>query len=134
LGFGWVGVAAEEFFGVVGVVDFGWFVPRKREVPPAVGPGQAAGVGDGGLVVTVSGEAVVGRAGEEQGVGVGGAAGGPVRAVVDLAVVAGLNAIRTRAAAVAGVADDALVGGGDAVLAAQIEGSFAVINCRLWPY
>ena len=80
---------------MVGVVDFGWSC--------AVGPGQAAGVGDGGLVVTVSGEAVVGRAGEEQGIGVGGAAGGPVRAVVDLAVVAGLNAIRTRAAAVAGV-------------------------------
>ena len=80
MGVGWVGVAAEKFFGVVGVVDFGWFVP--------VGPGQAAGVGDGGLVVAVGDQAVVGGAGEEQGVGVGGAAGGPVRAVVDLAVIA----------------------------------------------
>jgi hypothetical protein len=67
---GWVGVAAEEFFGVVGVVDFGLLCP--------FGPGQAAGVG------------------------VDGAAGGLVRAVVDLRVVARLTAIRTGAAAVAG--------------------------------
>jgi hypothetical protein len=66
-------------------------------------------------------------AGEEQGVGVGGAAGGPVRAVVDLIVVAGFWTVRACAAAVAGVADDALIGGGDAVLAAQVEGSFVVV-------
>ena len=66
-------------------------------------------------------------AGEEQGVGVGGAAGGPVRAVVDLIVVAGFWTVRACAAAVAGVADDALVGGGDAVLAAQVDRSFAVV-------
>jgi hypothetical protein len=80
LGVGWVGFAAEEFFGVVGVVDFGWSC--------AVGQGRAAGVGDGGLLVAVGDQAVIGGAGEEQGVGVGGAAAGPVRAVVDLAVVA----------------------------------------------
>jgi hypothetical protein len=78
---GWVGVAVQEFFGVVGVVDFGWL--------GAVGPGEAAGVGDGGVVVAVADRFVIGSAGEEQGVGVGGAAGGPVGAVVDLAVVAG---------------------------------------------
>ena len=33
---GWVGVAVQEFFGVVGVVDVGWL--------GAVGPGQPAGV------------------------------------------------------------------------------------------
>ena len=98
---------------MVGVADFGWAC--------AVGPGQAAGVGGGNLVVTVAGQAVVGRAGEEQLVGVGGAAGGPVRAVVGIRVAAGLTAIRTGAAAVAAVADDALVGGGGAVLAAQVE-------------
>ncbi|MDT5236204.1 MAG: hypothetical protein QOF47_2191 [Mycobacterium sp.] len=65
---------------MVGVVDFGWF--------GSVGPGQAAGVGDGGLLVAVGGEAVVGGAGEEHCVRVGGAACGPVRAVVDLAVIA----------------------------------------------
>jgi hypothetical protein len=53
---------------VVGVVDFGWL--------GAVGPGQAAGVGDGGLVVAVGDQAVVGGAGEEQAVGVGGPARG----------------------------------------------------------
>jgi hypothetical protein len=59
----WVGVAVEEFFGVVGVVDLGWC--------GAVGPGQSAGVGDAGLVVTLGDECVVGAAGEEQAVGVG---------------------------------------------------------------
>jgi hypothetical protein len=54
---------------VVGVVDFGWSY--------AVGPGQAAGVGDGGLLVALDDQAVIGRAGEEQLVGIGGAAGGP---------------------------------------------------------
>jgi len=52
---------------VVGVVDFGWF--------GSVGPGQAAGVGDGGLLVAVGGEAVVGGAGEEQCVGINRAVG-----------------------------------------------------------
>jgi hypothetical protein len=67
---------------VVGVVDFGWC--------GGVGPGEAAGVGDGGVVVAVGDALVVGAAGEEQGVGVGSAAGGPVWAVVDLAVIARL--------------------------------------------
>jgi hypothetical protein len=47
---------------VVRVVDFGWFVPRKREVPPAEGPGQAAAVGDGGVIVAVGDALVVGPA------------------------------------------------------------------------
>jgi hypothetical protein len=91
---GWVGVAVEEFFGVVGVVDVGWC--------GAVGPGQAAVVGEAGVVVAVGDAFVVGAAGEEQFVGVAGAVGCPVRAVVDLAVVAGLEAVRAGAAAVAG--------------------------------
>jgi hypothetical protein len=64
---GWVGVAAQEFFGVMGVIDVGWC--------GAVGPREAAGVGDGGLAVAVGEEFVVGRAGEEEFVGVGGAVG-----------------------------------------------------------
>ena len=57
--------------GVVGVVDFGWCC--------AVGPGQAAGVGDGGLVVAVGDRRLsVGGTGEEQCVGVRGATVGPV--------------------------------------------------------
>jgi hypothetical protein len=63
----WVGVAVEEFFGVMGMVDLRWC--------GGVGPGQAAGVGDGGLAVAVGEEFVVGRAGEEEFVGVGGAVG-----------------------------------------------------------
>ena len=69
----------EEFFGVVGVVDFGWC--------GAVGPGQPAG--DGGLVVAVGDVFVVGGAGEEQLVGIGGAVRCPVRAVVHFAVISG---------------------------------------------
>jgi hypothetical protein len=48
----WVGVAVEEFFGVMGMVDLRWC--------GGVGPGQAAGVGDGGLAVAVGEEFVVG--------------------------------------------------------------------------
>jgi hypothetical protein len=52
---------------VVGVVDFGWSC--------AVGPGEAAAVGDGGFVVAVGGQTVIWPAGEEQLVGVSGAVG-----------------------------------------------------------
>ena len=104
---------------MVGVVDFGG--------SGAVGPGESAGVGDCGVPSAVGDLGVVGSAGEVQHVGVGGAAGGPVQGVVDLAVVAGLKAIWARAAAVAGVADDALVGGGDPFLAAQIDRAVAVV-------
>jgi len=93
---GWVGVAVEEFFGVVGVVDVGWC--------GAVGPGQAPGVGDAGVAVAVGDAFAVGATGEEQAIGVGGAVGCPVRAVVDLAVVVGFEAVRAGAAAVASVA------------------------------
>ncbi len=51
---------------MVGVVDFGWL--------GAVGPRQAAGVGDGGFVVAVADPFVIGPAGEEQGVGIDGPA------------------------------------------------------------
>ena len=64
---------------------------------------------------------VVGSAGEEQCVSVGAAAWMPVRAVVHLAVIARCQAVRSGAAAVTGVADDPLIGGGDALLAAQVE-------------
>ena len=74
---------------MVSMVDVGWCVPRKREVPPAVGPGQAPCVGDGGLVVAVGDVFVVGGAGEEQAVGIGGAVWCPVRAVVHFAVISG---------------------------------------------
>src|SRR3982074_1398465 len=70
---GWVGVAAEEFFGVVRVVDFGWL--------GAVGPGEAAGIGDDGLSVALGDEVVIGGAGEEQFVGAGGGVEGPARRV-----------------------------------------------------
>ena len=45
---------------MVGVVDVGWLC--------AVGPGEAAGVGDDGFLVGVAETFVVGGAGEEQGV------------------------------------------------------------------
>ena len=49
------------------------------------------------------------------------------RVVVGFAVIAGLGAVRSGAAAVAGVADDALVGGGDAFGAAEIQRPVGVI-------
>ena len=55
-------------------------------------------------------EGVVGSAGEEQAVGVGLAARSPGGVVVHFAVVAGFGAAGSCAAAIAGVADDALVG------------------------
>jgi hypothetical protein len=64
--------------------------------------------------------AVVATAGEEQLVGIGAATVGPVRRVVHLAPIARFEAIGPGAAAVAGIADESLVGGGDAFLAAQI--------------
>jgi hypothetical protein len=62
---GWVGVAAQEFVGVVGVVAVGWF--------GAVGPAESAVWHDLGGELAAAGPAVVGSAGEEQLVGVGGA-------------------------------------------------------------
>ena len=74
----WVGVA-EEFVGVVDVVDLGW--------SGAVGPGQPAVIGDGGGVAALGFGLVVGAAGEEQFVGVGATVGRPGWGVVDLAVI-----------------------------------------------
>jgi len=70
---------------------------------------------------------MVAAAGEEQFVGVGCAVGCPVRAVVHLAVVARLKAIRSGTATVAGVTDDALVHGGDPLLTAEVQRSVAVV-------
>ena len=91
---GRVGVAAQEFFGVMGVVDVGWL--------GAVGPGQAAGVGNGGFVVAVADELVIRRAGEEQAVGIRPAVGRPVGAVAHLGVVTRRYTPGARAATVAG--------------------------------
>lgn len=116
----WVGVTVEEFVGVVGLVDLG--------LVGAVGaPGQATGVGDSGFYAALGEKFVVGSAGEEQGVGIGAAADCPVRAVVDFALLARCEAGGSAAAAVAGVADDALVGGGDPGLAAQVERAGGVV-------
>ena len=103
---------------MVDVVDFRRF--------SAVTPREATLVRDDGLAVAVGRELVVGSAGEEQLVGVGGTLGCPVRAVVDLGVIPGLQTVRPGAAAVARVADDALIGCRDARLTAQIE---AVVPC-----
>ena len=64
---------------------------------------------------------VVGLAGEGEFVDVGQTAGGPFGDMVDLGEVAGDVAARGCAAAVSVVQHDALVGGGDALAAAQIE-------------
>ncbi len=70
---------------------------------------------------------MVGPAGEVELIGVGASPGRPVRGVVDLAVVAAGGAVRTRAAAVPGVTDQPLVGGGDALLATQVERALGVV-------
>ena len=100
-------------------VDFGW--------AGAVGPGESAGVGDFGLEEALAEQGVVGSAAEEQAVGVGAAALGPRRVVVDFGVIAGLGAVRAGTAAVAGVADDALVCRGDAFGTAEIQRPVGVI-------
>src|SRR5215218_6280160 len=87
----------------------------------AVGPRQPSAVGDRCAPPPIADVGVVGSAAEEQHVGVGGPTVGPVRAVVYLGMIARGNAIGAGAAAVARIADDALVGGGDAFLPAQIQ-------------
>jgi hypothetical protein len=124
---GWVGVAVEEFFGVVGVVDLGWV--------GSVGPGESSGGGGVGAQVAVGGHGVVGAAGEIECVGVGASAVGPLWCVVDLAAIARDQAVGAGAAAVAGIADQSLVGGGDAFLPAQIQGAFGVVvEDGQWPW
>src|SRR6516165_2473097 len=111
-----VGISAQQFLGVVGVVDL------RRIV--AVGPAKAPAVGDHGVPFAPARPAVVAAAGEKQLVRVGAAGSCPIRAMVNLAAIAGLEAIGPGAAAVAGVADESLVSGGKAFLAAQIQWSF----------
>jgi hypothetical protein len=89
---GWIRVAAQEFFGVVGMVD----LRRSNSIRPR----QPAGVGDFGTPSLLRKQLVVGSAGEEQRIGVGGAARNPFRAVMYLGVIPGLKAIRAGAAAV----------------------------------
>ncbi|OBI85042.1 hypothetical protein A9X00_28510 [Mycobacterium sp. 1245805.9] len=111
---------------MMGVVDFG----RAG----AVGPGEASGVGDLGVVVAVAGAGVVGAAGEEEFVGVGLAVVRPVGGVVDFGVVAGCEAVGVGAAAVTRVADEALIGGGDPFLSAQIQRPAGVVVEDAWGY
>src|ERR1700736_4994293 len=66
-------------------------------------------------------QAVVGSAREKEVVGVGWATVRPLPGMVHLAVVARLHAVRVRAAAVAGVADQPLISGCDALGAAEIQ-------------
>jgi hypothetical protein len=68
----------------------------------AVVPGQAAAF-DLCSSSALADQAVVGTAGEEQVVGVGGPSIAPFRGVVNLTVIAGLHAVGVGAAAVAGV-------------------------------
>src|SRR5690606_32807446 len=77
------------------------------------GSEQNLGHFNGGLPAAFGQAAVVGAAGEEQVVGVGETAVLPGGLVVGFGVVAGLTAAGCGAAAVAGVADEALIGGGD---------------------
>jgi hypothetical protein len=64
---------------------------------------------------------VVGWAGEVQLVGIGRAVGMPVRGVVHFALVTPDGAAGPGATLVTGMADDALIGGGDAGAAPQID-------------
>jgi hypothetical protein len=59
--------------------------------------------------------------------GVGAAPSAPGRVVVNFAVVAGLCAVRPRTPTVAGVANDALVGGVHAFGAAQVQRPVGVV-------
>ncbi len=93
----------------------------------AVGPAESAVFGDHGVQLAPAGPVVVAVAGEKQCVGIGAAARGPVRGMVHFAAIARFQAIGAGAAAVARVADQPLVGGGEAFLAAQIQGPAGVL-------
>ena len=96
--------------GLAGV-EVGWGYPFGAAV--VAFPGAPAAFFD---------QAVVGSAGQGEVVDVGLAGvGGPAVDVVDLGPVARCGAARTGAAAVAGVQDDALAGGGEAFSAPAIE-------------
>jgi hypothetical protein len=94
---------------VVGVVDL-----RRSG---AVGPAKSAGLGDLGAKPAAGRHGVVWAAAEAQLVRVGLAAVSPLRLVVDLLVTARFQAVGAGAATVSRVADQPLIGGGDAILA-----------------
>lgn len=101
---GRVEVAPEKLLGVMGVVDFRW--------AGAVGLAQPSAVGDCGAPFPTAGPAVVATAREKQLVGIGPAAVGPVRCMVDLAAIAWFKAIGAGASAVAGTYAGVLWGAG----------------------
>lgn len=83
----------------------------------AVGPPESPVAGDGSVRLAPAHRAVVGAAGEEQVVRVCPAAVCPLVSMVNLAVIAGLEAIGVGTSPVPGLADEALIRGGDALLA-----------------
>ena len=91
----------------MGMIDHWW--------PGAVGPAQPP-VDDLGAQFAAGFHAVIGAAGEEQLVRIGVAAARPAGLMVDLTPIAGLKAVGTGAAAVAGVTDQPLVSGRDSLL------------------
>jgi len=104
---------------VVRVVDLGW----ARAVAPAKPPA----FGDLGAALATRLHPVVTAASEEQLVRIGPAAVGPTGRVVNLAAVARLKTVGMGAAAVTRMADQPLVGGGDALLSPQIQRTLYVV-------
>lgn len=119
-----VGVV-EEFVGVVGVVDLRWAI--------AVAPGETSVAGGGGVVAVGFGS-VVTWAREPEGVGIGATTTGPAGTMVYLAAVPRLGAVRPRAAAISCMADDAVVGGGDAFAASEVQRAVGVLKSALSLY
>src|ERR1700722_11299502 len=103
----------------MGAVDLGWAA--------AVRPAEPAFFGDDGARFAAADHPVILAAKEGGLVRVGAAAASPLAWVMDLAVIPGLEAIGPRAATVAGVADQPLIGGGDALLSTQVQWSLRVV-------
>src|SRR6202011_3328634 len=113
------GIAPEELVGVVSMIDLGRAV--------AIGPPESPVAGDLGAHFAPARRAMVAAACEKQFVRIGPATVCPVWRVVNLALIARFDAIRTGATAVAGVADESLVGCRNALLAAEIQRSAGVV-------
>src|SRR6185312_14463864 len=105
----------------------GWCARLISGGPGAAGPSESAGVGDLGLNQALALQRVVRSAAEEQTIRVGVSTGSPRRVVVNFAMIARLKTIGARSSAVAGAADDALVGRRDAFGAAEVQGPVGVI-------
>ena len=82
----------------------------------SVGPAQAAAVSDHSAQFAAGRHAVISTATEVQLVGVGPAAMAPIGGVVDFAAIAWYQAVGARAAPIPRVADQPLVGSGNAFL------------------